>query len=257
MTDLTKASYILSCIDAWARQRKFAKHIMDQSQKASFHNYPELEQIRLLAELMKEPARYNHCLESYISRVTCRLAWGVSTPSEELKQRARELLIGVSPTGALGNKLAFLMRLPDWLVPAKAWERRRASTERRFFQIMQNEVQADMKQQGHKQEAPPSWMSTFLKSPTSWRFQSDLEGAYAVGMHGIAGALTIAAPMQTLCLALCYYPQYQSMLQEEIDSVCGDRRPEYSDAPNMPVLRAFIREALRWRPPVPTGKMKS
>ena len=225
---------------------------MDESEKASFYHHPELEQVRLLAELIERPSQYNHCLESYIARVTCRLAWGVSDPSDELKQRARELLIGVSPTGALGNKLAFLMNLPDWLVPAKAWERRRARTERQFFQIMQDEVQADMKQQ-HGRETPRSWMSTYLKSPATWKFQTDLEGAYAVGMHGIAGALTIAAPMQTFCLALCYYPQYQAMLHEEIDRVCGDRRPQFSDAPHMPVVRAFIREALRWRPPVPTG----
>lgn len=242
-------------LDAWARQRRFAKYIMDESEKASFYHYPELEQVRLLAELIKKPHQYNHCLESYIARVTCRLAWGVSNPSDELKQRARELLIGVSPTGALGNKLAFLMRLPDWLVPAKAWERRRAHTERQFFQIMQDEVQADMKQE-KEHEVPRSWMSTYLRSPTSWQFKADHEGAYAVGMHGIAGALTIAAPMQTFCLALCYYPQYQAILHEEIDRVCGDRRPQFSDAPQMPVVRAFIREALRWRPPVPTGWIK-
>ena len=224
---------------------------MDESAQASFHRYPELEQVRLLMELIQQPSRYNHCLESYISRITCRLAWGVSNPSDELKQRARELLIGVSPTGALGNKLGFLMSLPDWLVPAKAWERRRARTERRFFQIMEEEVRDGMSK-GH---APQSWMSTFLKSPFSWQFKLDAEGAYSVGMHGIAGALTIAAPMQTFCLAVCYYPQYQDILHEEVDRVCGNRRPQFSDAPSMPVTRAFIRESMRWRPPVPTGKM--
>lgn len=222
---------------------------MDQSQQASFNNYPEIEAVRLLFELMSDPSRYNHALESFIARVTSRLAWGTSEPADELKQRARELLIGVSPTGALTNKLPFLMSLPEQVVPAKAWEFRRYRTESEFFSIMQREVATQMQ----KPSAPQSWMRHLLEKKDSWGFASDLEGAYAVGMHGIAGALTIAAPMQSFLLAMCHYPQYQSILHEEIDRVLGDRMPKLSDIPEMPVLRAFIRETMRWRPPVPTG----
>lgn len=114
---------------------------------------------------------------------------------------------------------------------------------------MQNNVETDMKEK----RAPQSWMRTYLENRTKWNFTYELEGAYAVGMHGIAGALTIAAPMQTFCLAMCYYPQYLPMLQEELDRVCGDRLPRAEDRPNLPFLRAVIRECLRWRPPVPTG----
>lgn len=241
--------YFLTLTDGHTRQRKFANIIMRESEKAMFHRYPELEAKRMLVELMDEPDRYNHALESFISRVTCRLAWGHSEASDELKQRARELLIGVSPTGALGNKLPFLMALPDWLSPAKAWERRRARTERDWFQTMQSQVQKEV----DNKTAPPSWMKLFLDGRSKWGFKSDLEGAYAVGMHGIAGALTIAAPMQTFCLAMTYYPQYLPMLHEELDRVCGDRPPVSEDRPNLPFLRAIIRECIRWRPPVPTG----
>jgi hypothetical protein len=118
-----------------------------------------------------------------------------------------------------------------------------------FFQIMQGEVETDLREK----KAPQSWMSIFLEGRSKFDFKYELEGAYAVGMHGIAGALTIAAPMQTFCLAMCHYPQYLPMLQEEIDRVCGDRLPRSEDRPNLPFLRAVIRECFRWRPPVPTG----
>ncbi|QDS71065.1 hypothetical protein FKW77_008760 [Venturia effusa] len=234
----------------WSRQRKFAGTIMRESERNQFLHYPEMESIRLCVELMRDPSKYNHAQESFISRVTCRLAWGHSEASDELKERARELLIGVSPTGSMINKLPFLMSLPDWLSPAKAWERKRSRTERRFFEIMQGQVRSDM-----AKAAPPkpSWMSMFLGSKDHFRFTQDMEGAYAVGMHGIAGALTIAAVMQVFCLAMCYYPQYLDMLQEELDSVCGDRMPTNADKPNLPLLRAIIKETIRWRPPVPTG----
>jgi hypothetical protein len=214
---------------------------MDKSSANAFYNYPELESIRLLFELMTDPSRYNHALESFISRVTCRLGWGTAAPSDELKQRARELLIGVSPNGALTNKLGFLKKLPEAIVPAKAWEFRRYRTESRFFTILQSEVREKLK----NKTAPESWMRHFLENKAATGFASDLEGAYAVGMHGIAGALTIAAPMQSFCLAMCHYPRYQSILHEEIDRVCGDELPKLSDMPDMPVLRAFIRETMR------------
>lgn len=236
--------------DQWTRQRKFTRVIMTAADKNLMYGYPELESIRLLTELIERPSEYNHSLESFISRVTCRLAWGRPEASDELKQRARELLISVSPTGALGNKLPFVMSLPDWLSPPKAWERRRARTERSFFRIMQREVAADLK----ANKASPSWMRTFFEAKPSMGFKDDLEGAYAVGMHGIAGALTVAAPMQVWCMAMAMYPQYLAMIQRELDQVCGDRLPTYSDMPNLPVLRASIRETMRWRPPVPTGK---
>ena len=224
---------------------------MDTSHKASFYDYPELESIRLLVELMTDPSRYNIAMESFIARVTSRLAWGTSTPSDELKQRARELLVGVSPTGAIGNKLPFLMSLPEKLIPAKAWESRRSRTERKFFETMQQHVQADISKP--MPSTQQSWTRMFLERKGHWGFANDLEGANAVGMHGIAGALTIAAPMQSFCLAMCHYPQYQPILHEEIDRVLGERMPTFSDMPDMPVLRAFIRETLRWRPPVPSG----
>jgi cytochrome P450 len=43
-------------------------------------------------------------------------------------------------------------------------------------------------------------------------------------------------------------------VQDEIDEVCGlEKMPEVADAPLLPTLRAFIKECLRWRPPIPTG----
>lgn len=233
----------------WNRQRKFAASIMKASQKASFHGYPELEAKRMMKEFLIDPSTYHTSVESFIARTTCRLAWGTAEPSDELKQRARELLLAVSPTGALGNKLPFVMNLPDWLAPTKAWERRRALTERTFFQTLQEQVRAEM----DLEKARPSWTQMFISKKEAWGFRDDLEGAYAVGMHGIAGALTIAAPMQGFCLASCLYPHHFAKLQQEIDRVCGDTPPAFADLPKLPYLRACIRETMRWRPPVPTG----
>lgn len=43
-------------------------------------------------------------------------------------------------------------------------------------------------------------------------------------------------------------------LQSEVDKVCGDGRlPTLEDLPDMPVLRAVVKETIRWRQAVPAG----
>ena len=82
----------------------------------------------------------------------------------------------------------------------------------------------------------------------------DIEGAYVVGMLGLAGLLTTASAMMTYILAMCLHPEWQAKLQEELDRVCGDRMPETTDSPQLPVLRAVIKEIMRWRPVTPSSK---
>lgn len=49
------------------------------------------------------------------------------------------------------------------------------------------------------------------------------------------------------------HPEWQDKVRKEYDEVIGDRVVEVSDAPNLPILRACIKECVRWRPPVPLG----
>jgi cytochrome P450 len=52
---------------------------------------------------------------------------------------------------------------------------------------------------------------------------------------------------------MLYHPEWQRKIQKEIDEQCGGRMPELTDTPNLPTLRACIKETMRWRPNVPTG----
>jgi cytochrome P450 len=49
------------------------------------------------------------------------------------------------------------------------------------------------------------------------------------------------------------HPEWQDKVRKEYDEVIGDRVVEVTDAPNLPILRACIKECVRWRPPVPLG----
>ena len=48
--------------------------------------------------------------------------------------------------------------------------------------------------------------------------------------------------------AMILYPDAQNAAQEELDRVCGGKMPTIDDAPNLPYIRAIIKETLRWIP---------
>jgi cytochrome P450 len=148
------------------------------------------------------------------------------------------------------NVISWLTLLPAWASPWKKAEKFRHDTENIFFRQSLKEVE-DASTKG---EVDPSYARTFLEGREKGGWQ-DEEWAYLIGMMAIAGALTIASPLQTYVLAMCHFPQWQSKMQEEIDKMCGGKCPTWEDRAKLPIVRAVVKEILRWRPPVPTGKL--
>ena len=116
--------------------------------------------------------------------------------------------------------------------------------------------------------AEPSFIRTFFEeqqdsnSPKNAskdeaeKAQEADEAMHVVGLMAIAGALTIGSPIQSYILAMCHYPEWQAKLQEEIDTQLEDGRcPMWEDREKLPLLRAVVKEVIRWRPPVPTGML--
>jgi cytochrome P450 len=179
-----------------------------------------------------------------------RLTWGSPDPSERLKPDAWALLTTMSPAGPLNNMLTPLNWIPHSFNPWKKVEKERHTGQREWFL----QLQTDVREQIRRDEAGPSFTQKYLQAGESFGFPNDVEGAYAVGMLAVAGVFTVGGPLHTFVQAMLLFPQWLKSLQEELDTVCGDRMPELADVPQLPLLRAVIKESLRWRPAVPTGK---
>jgi cytochrome P450 len=48
--------------------------------------------------------------------------------------------------------------------------------------------------------------------------------------------------------ATVLHPQWQKKVRDEVDRVVGDRLPNLDDLPDLPIVRAAVKETLRWRP---------
>ena len=84
---------------------------------------------------------------------------------------------------------------------------------------------------------------------------NDFEIAYGLGTLLEGGSGTTSSAMQSFCLAMWHYPEWQTKIQKEVDQVVGDQRtPSFDDWPALPTVRAAMKETLRWRPVVPNGE---
>ncbi len=226
---------------------------MATSAAQSLHSYPTRERNRFLYLMWQRPEHYIEWIEQFTSRTVSRLGWGTAHPAHVLRQTTFGLLETISPAGALPNVISFLAHVPKFLSP---WKQKESARHAREEKLLKGNV-SFVKQMMRSGSANPSFVKTFLddkkKGDEKAMWGEESEATYVVGLMAIAGALTIGSPIQSYLLAMCHYPQWQKKLQEEIDRELGGRVPQWDDREKLPMLRAVVKEVLRWRPPVPTG----
>lgn len=180
----------------------------------------------------------------------CQLTWDESSFSAYYKESAWGLLTQMSPAGPITNIVTPLWHLPLWANPWKRAERRRHDEQQAYWMERLQHVRAQMA----KGEARPSFTRQYLESEGSTNLSGDYEASSVLGMMALVGIFTIGGPLHYFVMAMAVHPEWMVNCQEEVDKVCGERLPTLDDAPNLPVIRACIKETMRWRPNVPTGE---
>lgn len=85
------------------------------------------------------------------------------------------------------------------------------------------------------------------------KFSDDLAG-YVSGSLLEAGSDTTASILNGFVQAMVVTPDVQRKAQEEVDRVVGlGRLPDMDDYPNLPYIRACVKESMRWMPTVILG----
>ncbi|KFZ24257.1 hypothetical protein V502_01249 [Pseudogymnoascus sp. VKM F-4520 (FW-2644)] len=235
--------------DRWRRVRKLMHRLTMPASALSYEPAQSLESKRLLFSLLHNPSAYQEIFEQYSGGLVFRIGYGKSiiTGREEQLQRIIDVNHNLeriaSPGAYLVDTFPVLKYLPTFMAPFKREAKRLHIIELGLFNELLNDVRIKVSE-GRGQ---PCFAQTFLTEQTKLQL-SDNEGAYALGTLFEAGTGTTAAAMMSFCLAMVLHPEWQKPLWEEVDRVCGDRMPEFSDIPQLPSVRATIKEVLRWRP---------
>ena len=77
---------------------------------------------------------------------------------------------------------------------------------------------------------------------------TDLELSTLAGALFGAGSDTSSSTLISFFLACCAFPESLPKAWEELDRVVGPHRsPSFEDEPNLPYVKAVVKEVLRWR----------
>lgn len=200
--------------------------------------------------LTKQPDEAQNLLEDMASRIMCTLAWDEPSVSKKNTIDARDLLHQISPCGPITNLVTPLWHLPYWINPWKQHEKTKrhdplhAWQMERFEKIKKNMANGTQR---------PCWAQRFL-SENKHALSGEKEASNCIGMLALMGVLTVGGPLQYFLMSMVHNPEWYKKCQEEVDRACKGRLPTLADSPNLPILRACIKETVRWRPNIPTGE---
>lgn len=210
------------------------------------------ESKRWIARLIKNPDDFQHSLEDMCSKVMCQLTWDDPSLSECCTKSAWGLLTQMSPAGPITNVITPLWHLPWWLNPWKRAERKRHDAQQEWWMNRLLTVRDKMA----KGQMRSCWTRQYLERTGNAKRSSlsgDYEASCVLGMLALVGIFTVVGPLSYYLVTMVHHPEWQAAVQKEVDEKCQGRLPTIDDAPNLPILRACIKETMRWKPNVPTG----
>ncbi|KAI1145323.1 cytochrome P450 [Nemania diffusa] len=234
----------------WARQRRLTHAYLTDASNAHYYGIMYHEAKRWLVRLIENPDGFQSSLEDMASKVMCQLTWDDPSLSEYCTKSAWGLLTQMSPAGPITNVLTPLWHLPEMINPWKKAERKRHDEQQDWW--MERLVHIRDKMMLGLQR--PCFARQYLeRGHKRSNLSGDYEGSCVIGMIALVGIFTVVGPLSYWLVSMVHHPQWQAIVQKEIDEECHGRMPTLEDAPRLPTLRACIKETMRWRPNVPTG----
>ncbi|KAL9115954.1 MAG: hypothetical protein Q9227_000322 [Pyrenula ochraceoflavens] len=238
--------------EVWRRGRKVAQSFTASTVAPNYEPIQELESLYCLRDFLREPKEYERWFDRYAGGIILRLAYGkrITTGKEEFVQRIVKVNHNLeriaSPGSYLVDTFPSLNLLPSFLAPWKREGARLHAEELDLFTSLLNS--ANPANSPKSNPPPPSFARTWWET----RAKSNLtlpQAAYVIGTLFEAGAGTTKAALCSFLLALLHHPHWLHRMQSEIDSIVPPTRlPLFTDLPQLPTVRACIKETLRWRP---------
>ncbi|KAL4767710.1 cytochrome P450 [Aspergillus nidulans var. acristatus] len=240
----------------WRRARRFSVAMLTPKMAERWEPFQEKMARRMVIDMVRDPGRYVYWFDRYASAVGLREVYGIITEDEDeaerhtkrIAERMHNIERIATPGGYLVELIPALMYLPAWLAPFKKEARRLHEIESRYFRELWDT--AKKRYMDGEEKDPPSFARCLLADPGRWEISDEAEAMYVLGTLYGGGSGTTANAMQSFVLAMVLHPEWQRRVQREVDSVVGERVPGFEDMPRLPLVRAVVKEVLRWRPVV-------
>lgn len=225
-----------------------------------FYGHVDKEIKRYLAGLLIAPAGFHASTRELFGRIMSTLAWDDATQGERFGITANETLRQMSLPGPIVNAVTPLWHIADCIGynPWRNFERAREDRMTGWWrQLLRQSKDRFLNQSLPKTSWSYRYFEQVFQAGNPTLEQSPEEEHFAacmLGFQNMVGVVTVAGPMQYFLMCMALHPQWQRKIQEQVDDICGDRMPNIDDFEQLPILRACIKETLRWRSTVPLGK---
>ena len=245
----------------WRALRSIIRQITAVPITATFVPSQEFETKQLLFDLATDNGNhrnfYQH-MRRYAFSIIMTNTFGTRVknmdhPDVKNAVRSQAILRDTSRPGAfIVDEVPPLARLPKWLRPGQ----RRANEAAKQVLDIKMELWRRLEKQVVSGKAPHCYGREIFESRGSWYAQGLTEEHLAWVSGGLveAGFETTAATLNSLVLHLAANPRVQNEAQEELLRVVGTNRlPAFADMPNLPYVRACVKEMLRMNPILAPG----
>lgn len=244
----------------WKRLHAFLKQLLNAKASAAFIPSQEFEIKQLLADLSHEAGKNSTDFYMHIRRMTFSIvmtsAYGLRIPKWDCQEvrdvygNMRMLSIILSPGVFWIDVFPPLNWLPRFLFPswpkAKFMANKMHSNKMRHWDNLKDRITAGT--------APDCFAKDLIESNYRDYGLEEETVSWLASAVPEAGAETTASALNGLIRYLAMFPDAQARAHDEVTRVLGDTRmATLADEPNMPYIRAVIKETLRLCPVATTG----
>ncbi|KAG2093153.1 cytochrome P450 [Suillus discolor] len=202
--------------------------------------------------ILNDPHNFQDHARTYAAATSMKVAYGKTTPTSATDPEVKRVAKFADKFRTVLHPGAYLVDSIPWL-KYLPWYARDLRDGCRDSQELFIELFDRLKQEIGGDEAGPS-LGRYLWEKRSSNEMPELEMACLAGTVFAAGYDTTTLAICTILMAAACFPEEQRKVHEELDAVIGiNRVPAFTDKKSLPRLRAFVSEALRWRPLIPMG----
>ncbi|RDL31026.1 Uncharacterized protein BP5553_09815 [Venustampulla echinocandica] len=235
--------------EGWRRQRSMMQSAVNITSINKYQSLMDDEATFTLHALVQSPDSFHgeFLRYSYSVLTTSLLGFSVRSASDPyIRQNedfTAELMNSFRPDCFPSNVFPVLRKMPMWLMPSlRTMERLRKEYVDHMWAFrgrMEKKVKDGL--------ATESIYKHFLLNRDEYSV-TDEESVHTFQAMIDGGTRSPHNNLLTFLFLMMEFPQWQKKLQKEVDDVVGkDRMPSYMDIPNLPTVRAIVKETVRYR----------
>ncbi|KAL3425527.1 hypothetical protein PVAG01_02318 [Phlyctema vagabunda] len=233
----------------WRVHRKLTHLGVGLQQVRNYRGFQNDESRVVAYSLLTEPDEYAVHFERYAASVVSIIGFGRRIGSTQdliisevlaVMQRAAELNVPGKKFPMLMETFPFLAKFPNVIAPWKHGLGGKNSRGGSFYYALAEEAATNPSQ-------PNCYARKLFDEAPQYQLRTEEIAALTGNLFG-AGSDTSSSTLITFVLACCAFPETLPRAWEELDRVVGaERSPCIDDEPNLPYIKAFVKEVFRWR----------